>query len=327
MAKLKYYYDTETCQYEPVKVSRTDYFINITGFLILASLVGFGLSIVYRNYFPSVKEAELIKENQELLLKYEFLNKELLVTSNMLGVLQERDDNIYRTIFEAEPLAPEIRKGGTGGTEKYRELLDEKLKREDLILATLRKIDNIKKQMYVQTKSYDELMTLAKQKTQMLASMPAIMPLANKDLQNFASGFGYRIHPIHKVVKMHTGCDLTAPQGTPIYAAGDGVVIWSDWYGGYGNQVEIDHGFGYVTKYAHLSAFKCKKGQKIRRGQLIGLVGSTGTSVAPHLHYEVIKNGEKVDPVHYFFNDLNAEQYDKILELSLQNKQSLGGGE
>jgi murein DD-endopeptidase MepM/ murein hydrolase activator NlpD len=325
MAKIKYYYDTETCQYEPVKISRTDYLTNIAGFLILAALTGFGFTAVYRNYFPSAKEAELLKDNQELLLKYEFLNKEFSNTNNMLAVLQERDDNIYRTIFEAEPIAMEIRKGGTGGTEKYRELLDEKLKREDLILATIKKVDNLKKQMYIQTKSYDELMSLAKQKSTMMASMPAIMPLTNKDLQTFASGFGYRVHPIYKVPKMHTGCDLTAAQGSPVYASGDGVIISSEWYGGYGNQVEVDHGFGYVTKYAHLSAFKCKKGQKVKRGQLIGLVGTTGTSVAPHLHYEVIKNGEKVNPVHYFFNDLSAEQYEKMLEIASQNTQSLGG--
>ncbi len=325
MAKIKYYYDTETCQYEPVKVSRSEFLTNIAGFLIVATFAGFGVSTIYRNYFPSAKEANLMKENQELLLKYEFLNKELATTNQMLGVLQERDDNVYRVIFEADPIAPEIRRGGTGGTEKYRELLDEKLKREDLILSTLRKIDNIKKQMYIQTRSYDELMQLAEQKNTMLASMPAIMPLANKDLQTFASGFGYRIHPIYKVPKMHTGCDLTAAQGSPVYASGDGVVISSEWSGGYGNQVEIDHGFGYVTKYAHLSAFQCKKGQKIKRGELIGLVGTTGTSVAPHLHYEVIRNGEKVDPVHYFFNDLSPEQYEKMLEIAAQNKQSLGG--
>jgi murein DD-endopeptidase MepM/ murein hydrolase activator NlpD len=325
MAKIKYYYDTETCQYEPVKVSRSEYLTNIAGFLILATITGFGIATVYRNYFPSVKEVNLMKENQELVLKYEFLNRELANTNQMLAVLQERDDNVYRVIFEADPIAPEIRRGGTGGTEKYRELLDEKLKRQDLIISTLSRIDNIKKQMYIQTKSYDELMQLAQQKSTMLASMPAIMPLANKDLQTFASGFGVRIHPIYKVPKMHTGCDLTAAQGSPVYASGDGIIISSEWYGGYGNQVEIDHGFGYVTKYAHLSAFHCKKGQRIKRGELIGLVGTTGTSVAPHLHYEVIKNGEKVDPVHYFFNDLNPEQYEKMLEIAAQNKQSLGG--
>lgn len=325
MAKIRYYYDTETCQYEPVKISRSEYITNIAGFAILATVLGITFATIYRTYFPSPKEAELLKENQELVLKYEFLNKELAQTNQMLAVLQERDDNIYRSIFEAEPIPMEIRKGGTGGTEKYKDFLDEKLKREDLIIGTLQKIDNIKKQMYIQTKSYDELMKLAQQKSKMIASMPAIMPLANKDLQTFASGFGYRIHPIYKVSKMHSGCDLTAPHGAPIYASGDGVVITAEFYGGYGNQVEIDHGFGYVTKYAHLSAFKCKKGQRVKRGQLIGYVGSTGTSVAPHLHYEVIKNGQKVDPVHYFFNDLSPQQYEEMINISSQNKQSLGG--
>ncbi|MCU0392022.1 MAG: M23 family metallopeptidase [Thermoflexibacter sp.] len=326
MARIKYYYDTETCKFEPIKTSTSDIVINFAGFLIFSLVISIGLVSVYVNYFPSEREADLAKENQQLLLKYNILNTEIANVSGMLKSLQERDDKVYRVVFEAEPIPMEIRSAGTGGTEKYRDLLDEKLKREELIVNTLQRLDKLKKQMYIQTKSYDEIFEKAKEKARMLASIPAIQPISNKDLKLFASGFGMRMHPIYKVMKMHTGCDFTAPHGSPVYATGDGVVISSEAVGGYGNQVEIDHGFGYVTRYAHLSTFKVKKGQKVKRGQKIGEVGSTGVSVSPHLHYEIEHNGIKIDPVNYFFNDLSPAQYEKLLEIAKQERQSMGGG-
>lgn len=324
MAKLNYYYDTETCQYERVKVSKSDILLNLSGFLVVSVFISVIMVFFYNTFFPSQKVASLTKENQELALKYQLLNKQIDETSKMLAALQERDDNVYRVIFEAEPIPDEIRKGGTGGSERYKDLLDEKLSREALVVGTFQKIDRLKRQMYVQTKSYDELIAVAKQKATRLAAMPAIMPLTNKDLKLFASGFGMRIHPIYKVRKMHTGCDFAAAKGTPVYATGDGVVISVGWDGGYGTQIEIDHGFGYITKYAHLSGTNVRLGQKIKRGLKIGQVGSTGASVAPHLHYEVILNGVKRNPVHYFFNDLNPLQYEKLLEVAAQDRQSLG---
>jgi murein DD-endopeptidase MepM/ murein hydrolase activator NlpD len=182
----------------------------------------------------------------------------------------------------------------------------------------------LEKELYIQTKSYDDIVRLAKNKSKMLASIPAIQPLTNKELTRMASGFGMRIHPIYKLKRMHTGVDLAAPKGTPIYATGDGVVRFTKRNpGGYGNEIQIDHGFGYETKYAHLERFEVKPGQKVKRGEVIGFVGTSGSSTAPHLHYEVIHNGNKVNPVHYFFQDLNAEEYEKILELAAVENQSL----
>ena len=226
--------------------------------------------------------------------------------------------------FAADPIPQSIRDAGVGGSERYKKLLEEGLRQEELILSTVSKIDVLKKRMYIQTKSYDEIIALAKRKNEMLANTPAIQPIENKKLKRMASGFGMRIHPIYKVRKMHTGCDFTARTGTPIYATGDGVVKSVDKkYGGYGKKVIIDHGFGYQTLYAHMSKFNVKVGQKVKRGEVIGFVGNTGASTAPHLHYEVIYKGKKVNPVHYFFNDLDEGQYEEILELASRENQSL----
>jgi murein DD-endopeptidase MepM/ murein hydrolase activator NlpD len=209
---------------------------------------------------------------------------------------------------------------------KYKAILDDDLEQEGLIINTHARIDKLKKQMYVQTKSYDEIVKLAKSKKKMLASIPAIQPVENKGLHALVSGFGMRIHPIYKVRKMHTGVDFHAKIGSKVYATGDGVVMTAGSpEGGYGNEVEINHGFGYVTKYAHLSKFKVRPGQKVKRGELIAYSGNTGTSAAPHLHYEVIKRGQKVNPVYFFYNDLNTKEYEEILRLSSVENQSLGG--
>lgn len=324
MARIKYYYDTETCKYERVKATKSDIFLNALGFLFISLILSVGIVFAYFSYFESPKEAMLRKENEELKFYYDILNEKIDENSDMLGSLSERDDNIYRTIFAADPIADNIRNGGIGGAERYKKLLDEGLEQQELIVGTMQKLDKLKKQMYIQTKSYDEIAELAQRKNEMLASTPAIQPISNKRLSRLASGFGIRIHPIYKVKKMHWGCDFTAPTGTPIYATGDGVVeLVEKKYGGYGKQVEIDHGFGYVTKYAHMSKFNVTKGQKVKRGEIIGYVGNTGTSTAPHLHYEVIYKGKKVNPVHYFFNDLDEAEYEEILELASRENQSL----
>ncbi len=324
MARIKYYYDTESCKYERIKVSKGDIFINFLGFLFLGVIIAVALLFVYFTNFDSPKEALLKKENKELLLKYDLLSKELNQVENILTALQDRDDDIYRTIFEANPIPESVREAGVGGANKYQALMEEDLEQEALILSTFQKIDKIKKKMYIQSKSYDEILKMANDKAKMLASIPAIQPISNKELKRLASGYGMRIHPIYKVRKMHTGVDFSAERGTPIYATGDGIVRRATYsLGGYGRQVEINHGYGYITKYAHMSKFIVKKGQKVKRGEIIGYVGSTGTSVAPHLHYEVIRNKKKVNPVHYFFNDLSAEEYEEILKLSSVENQSL----
>lgn len=324
MARIKYYYDTESCKYERIKVSTWDVVLNLLGFLSVALIMAVIIVIVFSTYFESPKEMLLKKENQELKLYYDLLEKELASLNDMMASLQKRDDNVYRVIFEAETIPESIRKAGTGGTERYKHILESNIVDEDLILGAIKKVDQLKRQMYIQTKSYDEILQMARNKSKLLAATPAIMPISNRELTRLASGFGMRMHPILKYKRMHYGCDFTAPRGTPIYATGDGRierVIHS--YGGYGNQVTINHGFGYKTHYGHMQDIIVKVGQKVKRGDQIGTVGNTGLSTAPHVHYEVIKDGKKVNPVNYFFMDLNDEEYEKILELASIENQSL----
>ncbi|MBC7390851.1 MAG: M23 family metallopeptidase [Opitutaceae bacterium] len=326
MARIKFYYDTETCQYERVKATPSEIMLNIAGFLLVSAVFSGLLFFVFSAWFGSPNEKRLQKENEELKTYYEILNNELNTVHKMMGSLQDRDDNIYRVIFESQPIPESVRSANIGGINHYKELLDRGVKQDELILNTLVRVDKLKKQMYIQTKSYDEIVVLAKNKNKMMASMPAIQPVMNKELHALVSGFGYRIHPIYKVKKMHTGVDFHARMGTPVYSTGDGVISRADHEeGGYGNQIEVNHGFGYITKYAHLSAFSVHVGQKIKRGELIAHSGNSGTSVAPHLHYEVIKNGTKVNPVYYFYNDLDSKEYQEILRLASVENQSLGG--
>jgi len=325
MARIKYYYDTETCKYERVKVTKWDITLNLLGFMSVALILAIIILYTYNAYFDSPKEAQLKKENQELKLHYDLINQEMEKVSEVLVALEERDDDIYRVIFESEPIPNTVRSAGVGGAARYRELLEKGIEQEELVLSALQRVDLIKKRMFIQSKSYDELVELAQNKTDLLASMPAIQPISNVELTRLASGFGIRMHPIQKIRKMHYGIDFTAPQGTNVYAVGDGKIIkvYSS-FTGYGKQIEIDHGYGFVTKYAHLSEFKVKVGQSVKRGEVIGLVGSTGASTAPHVHYEVIKDGKKIDPAPYLFMDLSAEEYEKILELAARENQSLG---
>ncbi|MEO9804078.1 MAG: M23 family metallopeptidase [Reichenbachiella sp.] len=325
MARIKYYYDTESCKYERVKVSSWDIVLNSLGFLSFSLILAVGIFYTYNLYFQSPVEARLEKENEELKYYYELLQKEMVEASDMLSSLQERDDNVYRVIFEAEPIPKSIRDAGVGGVNRYRELTNKDLERTDLIISTHQTLDKLKKQMYIQTKSYDELLDMAANKEKFFAAMPAIQPVSNEELKRLSSGFGTRIDPILKTKKMHWGVDFSAPKGTPIYATGDGVVkkVRSS-LGGYGRQVEIDHGYGYITKYAHMEMYNVKKGQKVKRGECIGYVGNSGKSTAPHLHYEVTKDGKKINPVHYFYQDLNASEYEEILRLASIENQALG---
>jgi murein DD-endopeptidase MepM/ murein hydrolase activator NlpD len=324
MARIKYYYDTETCKYERVKASRADMAINMLGFLFVSLILSALILVAYTSFFDSPKEALLRKENEELSLYYDILEKEIAQANKMLSALQERDDNVYRVIFEAAPIPSTIRAAGIGGANRYKHITEKGLYKEELLVSTFEKIDKLKKQMYIQTKSYDDIIQMAKDKSKMLAAMPAIQPISNKELNRLASGFGMRMHPILKTRRMHTGCDFAAPRGTLVNATGDGKVITvKRSFGGYGNEIEIDHGYGFITKYAHLDDFKVKVGQKVKRGECIGFVGNTGRSTAPHLHYEIIKDGKKIDPVHYFYKDINEAEYEKLLELSSQENQSL----
>jgi murein DD-endopeptidase MepM/ murein hydrolase activator NlpD len=324
MSRIKYYYDPKTCKYERYTRSKWDIVLNSLGFLSLSSILAIIFIIGFNMYFDSPKELFLKKENKELKLYYGFLEEEVVKMSQMLADLQQRDDNLYRIIFETEPIAPEIRQAGIGGLDRYREIREKGLDQEKIIISLHSKIDALKRQLYVQSVSYDEVTEMALMKEEYWASIPAIQPVLNENLNLLASGYGVRLHPILKVRKMHTGVDFTAPKGTPIYATGDGVVIAvKTVFGGYGKYVEIDHGFGFVTRYAHMNDFKVKTGQKVKRGDHIGSVGNTGSSTAPHIHYEVLKDGKHVNPVNYFFKDLTPEEYDRILELASKENQSL----
>ena len=321
MPKAKYYFNTNSLRYERVIVSFRKRFLRVMGWLATALVFGSIVLLLAYSYLDSPKEKQLRRELNELALQYELLQQRMELSSNVLDDLQKRDDQVYRVIFEAEPIAKTVREAGYGGVNRYKQL--EGFDNSELMIATTRKLDVLTRQLYIQSKSYDEVFELAKSKTELLASVPAIQPVSNKDLNRIASGFGYRIHPIYKTSIFHEGIDFTAPTGTPIYSTGNGVVSKVEFMSrGYGNNVVINHGFGYQTLYGHMSKFNVKPGQRISRGDIIGYVGSTGSSTGPHVHYEVIKGGIKIDPINYFFNDLSADDYEKVRIIASQQNQS-----
>ena len=321
MPKAKYYFNTNSLRYEKVEVSFKRRFLRVLGWLASASVFGAITLLLAYSYLDSPKEKQLRRELNEMQLQYEILQQRTELASRVLSDLSKRDDQVYRVIFEAEPINESVRTAGYGGINRYKDL--EGFKNSDLMISTTRKIDQLSRQLYIQSKSYDEVFELAKKKTELLASIPGIQPIFNQDLNRIASGFGFRIHPIYKTSMMHEGLDFTAPVGTEIYASGNGVIERVEGMGrGYGNNIVINHGFGYKTLYAHLSKFKVRTGQRIKRGDVIGYVGNTGSSTGPHLHYEVWKNGAKIDPINFFFNDLTAEQYVKVVEIASRYNQS-----
>ena len=321
MSKIKYYYDTKTLSYKPIESTGIEKFKKFIVYLTSSAILAFFTLLIFFQYFDSPKEKRLKGEINHLLSQYEIINNDLEKIELVLDDIQKRDDNIYRTIFEADPIPTSIRKQGFGGVNRYKKLSG--YSNSDLIINTSKKIDQLTKQLYLQSKSFDEIIELAKNKSKMLASIPAIQPVANKDLKRMTSGYGYRIHPIYKTRKMHYGMDYSAKVGTEIYATGDGVISKvKRSKRGYGNYVKINHGFGYETLYAHMSKYIVKKGQKVKRGEVIGYVGNTGISTAPHLHYEVRKDNKKINPVNFYFNDLTPEEYEKMLELASQPNQS-----
>ena len=322
MAKIKYYYDTKTLSYKPIKLNSSEKIRGYFIFFLSSILLSFFILMIFYQFFDSPKEKRLKLEIQNLTSQYEVINNDMQQVETVLDEIQERDDNIYRVIFEADPIPTSIRKQGFGGVNRYEKLLG--LSNSELMINTSKKIDQLTKQLYLQSKSFDEVIDLAKNKSNMLASIPAIQPVANKDLKRMASGYGYRIHPIYKTRKMHYGMDFSAKTGTEIYSTGDGVVSKvKRSKRGYGNYVKINHGFGYETLYAHMSKYIVKRGQKVKRGEVIGYVGNSGISTAPHLHYEVRKDNKKINPMNFYYNDLSPEEYEKMLEISLQSNQSL----
>ena len=322
MAKAKYRYNPHTLSYDKIELTLRDKIMRSTVFLGAGLVIGVVIYGLSYTLIDSPKEKQLKQENAHMLSQYSILNKKLDQLATVLGDVQHRDDNIYRVVFEAEPIAKEIRSAGFGGINRYKEL--EGYNNSELIIKTSERLDKLSKQLYIQSKSFDEVFEMAKKKEEMLASLPAIQPVANKDLTRMASGFGNRIDPHYKVPRFHAGMDFTAPRGTPIYATGDGKVLRADRKSrGYGNHVRISHGYGYVTLYAHMSKMNVKVGQKVKRGDVIGYVGNTGKSKGPHCHYEVRKNDNPINPVNFYFNDLTPAQYAKMIELSNSPTQSM----
>lgn len=321
MKKVKYYYNKQSLRYERIQESFSSRMLKVMGFLSTSFLFALGIIYVSYHYLDSPEEKQLKREISKLKLEYQLNQKRLEQMNEVLAGLQDRDDNIYRVIFEAEPIPSSVRSVGVGGSFKYKDL--EGFDNSDLMVVTSEMIDKVSKQMYVQSKSYDEINNLIKNQEHMLASIPAIMPVANKDLTRVASGYGMRLHPIYKTYKMHTGMDFTAPIGTDIYCTGDGVVKKVEYsQRGYGNHIIIDHGYGYETLYAHMNTINVKKGQSVKRGDLLGFVGNSGTSTGPHLHYEVHKNGNQINPVNFYYNDLTPDQFEKMIEISSRHTQS-----
>jgi murein DD-endopeptidase MepM/ murein hydrolase activator NlpD len=321
MDKVKYKFNESSLRYDKIVHTTKQKFYRFLTYFSATLIIAVIYNVLFTVFFDTPKEKGLKRENQQLATQYEVLNNKFDLVERTLEDLQKRDDNIYRVIFEAEPIPPSVRSAGFGGTNKYRDL--EGYENSALVKETAQRLDKITKKIYVQTRSYDEVIELAKNKEEMVASIPAIMPISNKDLRRTASGWGWRIHPIYKIKKFHYGMDFTASTGTEIYATGDGVVtVVENSLRGYGKRIVIDHGFGYKSLYAHLNDFNVKKGQKVKRGEVIGFVGNTGTSTAPHLHYEVFKNNKKVNPVHFYFNDLTPEEFDKMIFISSNSGQS-----
>jgi len=322
MAKNKYLFNDKTLEFEKVELTTKDHLFKFLSHLLSGLIFAAVVIVIAFNLFETPREKMQQREIQYLRHNYEILNDRLEQVFAVAEDLQDRDDNIYRVIFEAEPVPSSMRRAGFGGTDRYARLRG--YKHDDIVIEASRKMDIISGQLYVQSKSFDEVFDMAKNKEKLLAALPAIQPVSNRDLRRIASYYGYRTDPFYKIKKFHEGIDFSAPVGTEVYATGDGVITRIERLrGGYGNYVVVDHGFSYQTLYAHLSKFNVKRGQKVKRGQVIGYIGNTGKSTAPHLHYEVRRNGRPVNPVHYFYNDITPEEYDQLIELSARPGQSM----
>ncbi len=322
MGRTKYIFNDKSLSYEEAKTSSLLRIFKTLLFLITALAFSIALIIGSYTFFESPKERMLKSEISQYELQYQIMNDRLNNLQNLVDEMADRDDNIYRVIFEAEPISKEIRQAGFGGVDRYAKL--EGYNNSELLIETSRKLDNIASELYVQSKSFDDVYEMARNKEKMLSCIPAIQPVNNSELKRLSSYYGYRIDPIYKIKKFHAGVDFSAPQGTLIYASGAGTVIRTNRSRrGYGNTVTVDHGYGYSTFYAHIKEIKVKKGEKITRGQIIATVGNTGKSTAPHLHYEVRKNNRTINPIYYFFNDLSPDEFETLLSLSKLPNQSL----
>lgn len=322
MAKAKYYYDSETLSYRKIERKKRNTFKYAAVFLLASALFGFFFVVIASQFFESPKERELARENQNLKFQYELLDKRLDDAMAVLENVEERDNAIYRLYFEANPIPEEQRRAGFGGVNRYKKY--EGFGNSELIIETNKKLDILEKAVVVQSKSLDEIKILAEDKEKFLEAIPAIQPVNNENLTRMASGYGYRTDPFTKVRKFHYGMDFTAPRGTPIYATGDGIVKRADNSStGYGKHIRIDHGYGYVSLYAHLYKYNVRVNQRVKRGDLIGYVGSTGRSEAPHLHYEIFKDDERINPINFYYGNLSPAEFDDLLKKASLENQSL----
>lgn len=321
MSQKRYYFNTKSLSYEKVKLRPKD--VIKKGLWFLATGIAFATvtMLIAYNTFDSPKEKQLSRELDQLKLQYDLLDSRMDNALMVLDDIQKRDDNIYRVIFETEPIPTGVRRAGYGGAERYKDL--EGYENTDLMERAAKKLDFLSKQLVVQSKSFDDILKMVQGKAVLMASIPAIQPVSTKDLKQMASGYGWRTDPIYKMPKFHAGMDFAAPIGTEVYATGDGTIMRADAQAsGYGNHIRIEHGYGYMTLYGHLSRIKVRPGQKVKRGEVIGYVGNTGKSTGPHLHYEVFKNGENVNPINFYFNDLTPDEYEAMLKISANSNQS-----
>ena len=322
--KVKYYFDTESLAYRKIKTKMSKKLGYAGLFLLASALFGFlcFVALLNTSLLETPKDRLQAREIETMKLRYSILNKKMDEVDEVLYDVENRDNNIYRAYFNTSPIPEEQRKAGFGGVSRYKEL--EGYNNSDLVINTSKRVDIISKELVIQSKSLDEILKLAKEKNKLLAAIPAIQPVKNENLKRMASGFGYRTDPFTKVRKMHEGMDFTSNTGTPVYATGDGLVERADdTASGFGNHIVIQHGFGYETLYGHLSKYNCRAGQRIKRGDIIGYVGSTGRSEAPHLHYEVHKDGKVVNPLNFYYGNISAAEYVVISKMANQENQSL----
>jgi hypothetical protein len=320
--KEKFIFNTQTLSYEKAVVGWGTRIFRFLSFIVASLVFSLLISAIFYKFFDSPKEQRLKSELSAMQDRYFFLNQEVERMNEVLQGLHYRDGNIYRVLFEANPISRDVWQAGSGGVNKYRDL--DKYDNGDLMKNIAMKVDRLRKQMVIQSKSYDEISSLISNQQQMLSSIPSVQPIPNKKLERMASGYGWRVDPIYKINKFHEGMDFTAPVGTDVFVTGDGVVEVVNYsFNGYGNEIVVNHGYGYKTRYAHLSKFKVRPGQKVKRGDVIGAVGNTGKSTGPHLHYEVIQNGDTKNPVYYYYNDLKDADFARMVEISNSPGQAL----
>jgi hypothetical protein len=322
MPATKYKFNPDSLSFDKIRLGIKTLLLRLFAYFIGSLIFALIYWIIFASFFDSPKEKALKREVEQMTIQYDLIHREMSNVETVLEDLQKTDDNLYRTIFDAEPIPSTLREGGIGGVNRYEAL--EGYNNSNLVIETANRLDKIRKKVYIQSKSFDDLIKLAVHKEEMLKSIPSIIPISNKDLTRTASGYGWRIHPYYRISKFHYGMDFTAPLGTDVYATGNGTIVEVlASQRGLGKHVIIDHGFGYKSIYAHLNNFNVRVGQKVQRGDVIGFVGSTGMSVANHLHYEIKLNGINVDPVNYYFEDLNSAEYERIVEIAAKTGQSL----